>query len=323
MYRLRQIVSALILKGRNIEEIVSISQIVEIDAAKTVLRFYLARAGGETTSQVHGLAILIKTLARHWVKVDQTHLDTLKTLCAKVNPNIKGLTEKNRERLRQFDDPRNVRLLPDFPSRQVDEIERHDQGPRKEAVTVQIALAVELLLMAPIRAENLVNINIDRHIQRTRTGLEGVVHLVIPGDEVKNGEPLEFTLPPETVSLLDLYLRDYQPRLITRACSWLFPGKHGDKPKTREQLGDQVSKHVFKATGLHVNLHLFRHIAAKFYLDQNPGGYEVCRRILGHRSMETTTKFYAGMETASASRHFDEEILKLRQLSRKVSGKRR
>ena len=94
-------------------------------------------------------------------------------------------------------------------------------------------------------------------------------------------------------------------------------------PRPRELFGDQVSRHVFKATGLVVNLHLFRHIAAKFYLDQNPGGYEVCRRILGHQSMETTTKFYAGMETASASRHFDEEILKLRELLRKVSKKRR
>ena len=322
LYRLRQIVSALVLKGRNIEEIVSISQIVEIDAAKIVLRFYLDRAGDETTSQVHGLAILIKTLAKHWVKVDQAHLDTLKTLCAKVDPNIKGLTEKNRERLRQFDEPRNVGLLLDFPSRQVEEIERHSQGLRNEAVTVQIALAVELLLMAPVRAENLVNINIDRHIQRSRTGLKGIVHLVIPADEVKNGEHLEFTLPPETVRLLDHYLKEYHPRLTSTASPWLFPGKD-DGPKTRELFGDQVSRHVFKATGLVVNLHLFRHIAAKFYLDQNPGGYEVCRRILGHQSMETTTKFYAGMETASASRHFDEEILKLRELLRKVSKKRR
>ena len=166
--------------------------------------------------------------------------------------------------------------------------------------------------MSPIRAENLVNLNTERHIQRSRSGPRGVVHLVIPGDEVKNGEPLEFTLPPETVRLLDLYLQDFQPRLTKGPCPWLFPGAY-DKPKARELFGDQVSKHVFAATGLKVNLHLFRHLAAKLYLDQNPGGYEVCRRILGHRSMDTTTRFYAGMETAAASRHFDDEILKLRR----------
>ena len=180
------------------------------------------------------------------------------------------MTDKNRERLRQFDDPRNIRLLLDFPSRQVEAVRQNDRGRRRDAVTVQIALTAELLLMSPIRAENLVNINIERHIQRSRAGQKGVVHLVIPGDEVKNGEPLEFTLPAETIKLLNLYLGDYHPRLVTGPCAWLFPGKHGDRPKTRELLGDQVSKHVLKATGLKVNLHLFRHIAAKLYLDRNP-----------------------------------------------------
>ena len=311
-YRLRQIVSGLVHQGWEIDDITSLSQIVEVEAAKLALRYYLDRTDGKATSQIHGLAILIKTIAKHWVDVDEDHLEGLKDLCRKVDPNVIGMTNKNRDRLRQFDDPKNVRLLLDFPAHQFESARADDRGGRNVAVTVQIALAVELLLMAPVRAENLVGIEIDRHIQRSRTGDDGAVHLVIPAEEVKNGEALEFSLPPETVRLLDLYLRDYRPRLITGHCLWLFPGKHNGR-KSRETLGVQVSRHVFKATGLKVNLHLFRHIAAKLYLDRNPGGYEVCRRILGHRSMDTTTRFYAGMETAAASRHFDEEILKLRR----------
>jgi integrase len=313
LYRIRQIVSALVLEGRNIDDIVSLSQIVEYDAAKTALRFYLDRAGDNTTSQVHGLAILIKTLAKHWVKVDETCLKALKALCAKVDPKIKGLTEKNRNRLRQLDDPKNVRLLLDFPARQTEEAIRNDQDRRRDAVHVQIALAVEILLMAPMRASNLAGIHIERHIQRTRSGTNGAVHIVIPGHEVKNEQDLEFPLPPETVRLLDLYLRDFHPRLSDAPSPWLFPGRKDGEPKAVMTLGEQIKAHVFKATGLRVNLHLFRHIAAKLYLDRNPGGYEVVRRHLGHRSMETTTKFYAGMEGAAASRHFDDEILKLRR----------
>jgi integrase len=311
-YRLRQAASALVLRGWALENITSISILTEIEAAKAVLRFYLDRAGGETTSQVHGIAVLIKTLARHWVGVNDDHLSALKDLCGRVDPCINGMTDKNRGRLRQFEDPRNVNLLLTFPRRQVDTVRRTDHGRRRDAIAVQIALAVELLLMAPIRAENLVGIDIERHIQRSRTGKSGIVHLVIPGPEVKNGEDLEFELPTETVELLDLYLRDFHPRLVPGPCSLLFPGKH-DKHKSRELFGDQVSRHVFKATGLSVNLHLFRHIAAKLYLDRNPGGYEVMRRLLGHRAMETTIRFYAGMENAAAGRHFDDVILNIRQ----------
>lgn len=321
-YRLRQIVSGLLHQGWKTEDITTLSQIVQVDAAKLSLRYYLDRSDNKKTSQTHSLAVLIKTIAKHWICVDEDHLKALGDLCKKVEPDTKGMTSKNRGRLRQFDDPKNVRLLLDFPALQVDEVLRHDLELRRDAVAVQIALVVEILLMAPMRASNLVNLNIKRHIQRTRAGKNGVVHIVIPAEEVKNNEAIEFALPPETARLLDLYLRDYHPRLTDGPCPWLFPGK-GNKPKSREVLGDQVSKHVFKATGLHVNLHLFRHIAAKLYLDQNPGGYEVCRRILGHRSMDTTTRFYAGMETAAAGRHFDEQILKLRRSLRKASGEDR
>jgi hypothetical protein len=48
------------------------------------------------------------------------------------------------------------------------------------------------------------------------------------------------------------------------------------------------------------------------YLDANPGAYEVVRRVLGHRSINTTTAFYIGLETGPAIRHFEETILHLR-----------
>jgi hypothetical protein len=62
-----------------------------------------------------------------------------------------------------------------------------------------------------------------------------------------------------------------------------------------------------------VHPHLFRHIAAKLFLDANPGAYGVIRLVHGHRSVETTTQFYCGAETSAAMRHYDEHVLKLRE----------
>jgi integrase len=64
--------------------------------------------------------------------------------------------------------------------------------------------------------------------------------------------------------------------------------------------------------GVEINPHLFRHLAAKLYLDEHPGGYEVVRRTLGHNSLDTTSKFYAGQEAGRSIRHYDRTILKLR-----------
>ena len=74
-----------------------------------------------------------------------------------------------------------------------------------------------------------------------------------------------------------------------------------------------AAKHVFRLTGIEVHVHLFRHIAAKMYLDAHPGAYEVVRRVLGHKSMDTTTEAYTGLESAAAGRHFDNTILALRE----------
>ena len=312
LYRLRQIVTALVHSGYGIDTITSVRMVIEIEAAKTALRYHLERAGGQTTAQVQDLAVLIKTLAKHWVKVDEEHLNALKDLYAKVRPGTEGLTPKNRDRLRQFNDTNNIRLLLNFPMLEVEASIKADQGRRLDAVRVQVALAVAILLMMPVRAANLVGLHLDRHLQRTRAGKKGVVHIVIPGHEVKNGEELEFELPAELVRLLDLYLRDFHPRLTDEPSHWLFPGREPGQHKAIMTLGQQVTRQVFKTTGLRVNLHLFRHISAKLYLDRVPGGYEVVRRLLGHRTSETTIRFYAGMESKSASRHYDDVILQLR-----------
>ena len=112
--------------------------------------------------------------------------------------------------------------------------------------------------------------------------------------------------------MLERYLAQFRPALAPVRSTALFPGgsqgyKHGNT--LREQIGNAVFAH----TGMRVHPHLFRHIAAKLFLDANPGSYEVMRRVLGHRSLETTTAFYTGLETAAAVRHFDATILKLRQ----------
>ena len=216
--------------------------------------------------------------------------------------------------MRQLDDPRNVRLLLDFPARRAEEVLRTDRGRRRDAVAMQIALAVEILLMAPMRASNLAGLHLERHIQRTRTGKDGTVHIVIPGHEVKNGQDLEFPLPPETVLLLDLYLRDFHPRLSDTPSPWLFPGRKNGMPKAVMTLGEQVKAHVFKATGLRREP-----ASVPAYDGQAVSGSEtpVNTRSSADISDTATWRRPPGSMPARrgppASRHFDDEILKLRR----------
>ena len=68
--------------------------------------------------------------------------------------------------------------------------------------------------------------------------------------------------------------------------------------------------------GIEFNFHLFRHIGCYLYLKCRPGDYETMRRVLAHRNIETTARFYAEMEKEEAFRTFDRVMLELRETHR-------
>ncbi|MBM4073226.1 MAG: site-specific integrase [Planctomycetes bacterium] len=88
---------------------------------------------------------------------------------------------------------------------------------------------------------------------------------------------------------------------------------------------EAIRKATLEEAGLKMNPHLFRHAMAKIYLDRNPGDYETIRRLLGHKSIETTIRFYCGAEQESAIRHFQDKVLSLGtsvvRLNRKGAGR--
>jgi integrase len=70
----------------------------------------------------------------------------------------------------------------------------------------------------------------------------------------------------------------------------------------------QITVRIQKAVGLRVTVHQFRHAAAAIYLKHRPGDYETVRRLLGHRDIQTTIRFYCGLETLQATEEFGKLI---------------
>ena len=101
-----------------------------------------------------------------------------------------------------------------------------------------MAVAIEILLMTGLRINNLVNLDVERHLVRPARH-QPDLHIVIAGEEVKNGEPLEYPLPAESATLIDRYLREFRPRLARGGSTALFPGR-GAAPKALNVLRQQI-----------------------------------------------------------------------------------
>jgi integrase len=256
---------------------------------------------------------MLISVARHEVKVGDKHLEALQAFCKRLDDGSPGMSDKNKTRLRQFDDPQHVWDLLGLPQALLDKAKKEvkrEAGVVSQAAALryQTALAIELLLMIPMRRENLTRLTVEKHIDRRRNG---TALIIIPGTEVKNGVSIEAALPAHVIKMLDDYMKAYQPVLAKGASPWVFPGLPG-RPKSRERMAFQVSETIKKEIGLQMHMHLFRHFAAKIYLDRNPGGYGVVQKLHGHKSIETTIRSYCGAEVKSAISHYDHQILKLR-----------
>jgi integrase len=299
--------SAVVLAGCDVETIASLTDLVSIGAFAKGLTFLLRERGNQPAGVIN-IAGTLKAIARHHVGAGQQHLDEMTRIIRRIGPRQQGLTPKNRARLRPLDDPQNVRALLGLPAKLMD-LATRERRPYKAALLSQTAVAIEILEMTLMRMRNLVGLDIETHLIRVRRN--GSVFIVIEADETKNHTAQEFPLPTESVKMIDRYLAEYRPVITDQRNSALFPGKKGGA-KHVNTLAEQIKSAVWIHAGLRWNPHLFRHAGVKLHIDENPGGYGVPRRVLGHRSDATTTRFYDGQGTAAAVRHFDQTILKLR-----------
>jgi integrase len=174
------------------------------------------------------------------------------------------------------------------------------------------ALAVELLLIAPMRVDNLVGLEMERHLLRLRAGSRSTVHLAIPAAETKNSTPYELELPAETLGILELYLSRYRGRIAPDGSTFLFPNESGGRRST-VSFATGLSGFILRETGIRMNVHLFRHLAAKLHLEACPEDIETMRRILGHRNISTTLRSYTEVKTAAAFRRYDSVVASWRE----------
>ena len=199
-YKLQVYASALVSVGKDSASFTSIRDLIEDERLVSAFHWMLDHFRERAT--VYSIAICLKTVARRWLEVDASQLNQLNTVCRNLNPRKQGLNDRVRAQLRPLRDQVNVAKLISFPLEQMERLRRSDSGGRDAAIDAQIAVAVEILLMTALRRGNLAAIDIERHLHWSRGIREGTLHLVIPAEEVKNRQSLEFELSFQPVDLL-------------------------------------------------------------------------------------------------------------------------
>ena len=316
--------SALIAGGHSPDAIGQLADLVTRENFRMILRHYLPKAD-QPGVFARGLATALMAVAQHWVKVPAEQLVGLKDLRSRLGKTPGGLTEKNVSMMRELTDPAVRQRLFALPRKLIDEAQSGGLNFERAATRFQIGLAIEILLHAPIRMNNLVSLRLDKNLVRPG-GRTGLWHLVLTREEVKNSEAHEYELASETTRLLDRYLKQFRPSLDPGDSPFLFVVRGGG-PKSQTTLFQQITQAIQTHVGVRMTPHQFRHFAAKLMLEHSPGAFSATSQLLGHRNHKTTVKFYSGIDTLTAGRHFDgilaAERARTALTGRKAGGGRR
>jgi len=308
---LRQFASAAIHDGVARDDLQSLADLCRPDVARAALTFLMERNGGNTGPQVSDMAHLIHTVARVWCDLSPEDMGALKRFAGKLHHRQDGMTAKNRERLRALVSPKACQALVTLPDRLQAKAVALPVS-LKSALLMQKAVAIGILLVAPVRLGNLAALDRTVHFVRALSGHDGW-QLFQEAEEVKNRVDLHLPLPGWLMEMVDLYMERYQPLLAgSRPCALLFPSPRGGGPKSRGSLRRLIKSTIRREAGLHVHPHLFRHLSALLFLRAHPGQYESVRQLLGHKNIQTTITFYACFEQDMAGRMYNDVIERAR-----------
>jgi integrase len=280
-------------------------------------RYLAATADNQPTTFIRSLAITLLAVARHWTKVPPVQMEELKRLNAKLGSTPTGLTQKNQDLVRRFQDRELLTALLNLPDTLRKQASSGRSSPARRLQKVQIALAIEILLAAPMRMQNLAMLELGRSLQWP-SGRSGPAYVVLRRDETKNEVPLEYPLPDHCLELLREYLDRFRSYATVTDREWLFLRLDGSRVPD-SALRDGITKAVARELGIVMTPHQFRHVAAAVALDVHPGAIGLVRDLLGHRNIKTTSNFYAGMRTREAAREFDRILERSRTQGTKPS----
>jgi hypothetical protein len=296
--------------GVAISDLNSLSALLSPDVVEKVLDAYWAKNGETPKAFTIDLACRFVAIARETKCIDETACQRLDEMRRDLEDRRRGgLTDKNTALIRQVLTDGVWDRVVKLPQDLMSAARSQRSSALRAAVTAQLAVAIAILTVAPVRLANLVAIKLGTNLIKPG-GPDSNYWLIFPDHDVKNRVRLEYPLNQYVTRLIDEYVHDFRPILLRdRNDDWLFPGQRGGA-KSNILFSGQITQRIYQATGLRMTVHQFRHAAGALILQCRPGEYELVRQLLGHRNAQTTINAYIGLENIHASEIFSKIVMK-------------
>jgi integrase len=173
-----------------------------------------------------------------------------------------------------------------------------DQEPLAGARLFRNGLMIAILAARPIRIRNLRSMEIGKNLFKSN----GRYYLRYQANETKTHKALEFDVPQNLSTRIDIYLSHYRPMLFARRrvspseeqspirnAMWI--SRFGTA-MSDQSIYTAVSDSTRKQFERHVNPHLFRDCAATTIALEDADHVHITTSILGHACLSTSERYY-------------------------------
>jgi integrase len=316
-YQILLAAAGLVRPGTDTSLVTSLRCLVDPpENARTIADYHWKRTGEKASSLMAGLLDLMRQVARFVGAPGETIAEITEWMESATPKRQASMTAKNATRLRQFRIVENRAALLHLPTRLM-KLADACAYPREAALAALQATALEILLICPMRLADLQNLRLGVEVQNLEDKRLGGSLFNLSSTTTKNEEPLLWAIPEGSRLIIAHYVRTYRPILARGGGNFLFPGLPS-RPRSLNAMREAIEKPA-ALIRIRLNPHLLRHFAVWLFLRSHPGQYELARRILNHKRIETTIRYYCGLEAEIAAATFDKTVFDERQATAKVA----
>lgn len=183
-------------------------------------------------------------------------------------------------------------------------------GRRLTATRYRDGLLIAMLICCPVRLANLTSIRIGEQLLFDGQGYS----LRFTAAEIKTGRPYQAGLPHQLTPRVEAWLLQYRPLLQSispdadgKAIDALWLSRDG-RPMRASVIREQIESRTRAAFGHEVWPHLFRDCAVTELVDCAPEEIGMAGDLLGHASLQTTTRHYIQAKGMTAHHRMQEKI---------------
>jgi integrase len=248
------------------------------------------------------MALAVKDFSLNWLKVPIAEVAEMASICRRLRPIERGLSEENHSRLFRLFFRIDAHSILDLPFIIADAALDSSKGVVRP-VDFATAAYLVVLFYCPMPISQISNLQL-KDIRQTKNGW------IIEKEAVRfrSRYLISYRISGDAANLIAAYLHECRFKLRGALVSnWLFPGRKNGTSITQDAMRRKIKK-LYEEISPDLDVRLLRWLVGCYYLADNPDDLEGLKHLLGFNNVSGVSELYDSFRRCHMFTAYHEKI---------------